>query len=502
MARFSEDLFISYAHIDNQPLTPEQKGWISRFHASLETFLSMKLGTSAKIWRDDKLRGNDVFADELVDQLAQTAVLVSVLTPRDIKSEWCTREVREFCERAERNGGVVVSNRSRVFKVLKTPIDTQESLPSVVRESLGYEFFKLEDDRTPLEFDPVYGEELAQDYHKQVNRLAWHISELLEELASEAVAGDNGGGMHANGKASIYLAECSDDRKDARESLEDELQCHGYTVLPDREMPRDEAEYAATVERLLQRCKLAIHLVGETPGTVPDGPGQTSAVALQNELAVQWSKSSALPRVIWLPDGTHSEQAPHQAFIEALHHDAEAQFGADLITGDLEALKASIHAALKHPGKLERKQPEDAVAADTTRLIYLTCTEKDRKATAPVRRYLHEQGFEVSQPAFEGDAAAVRGVHQQLMTDCDAVVLFYGAGDEAWKRTMDNELRKMPGYRGGKPLLGSFTYLADPKTGDKEDLIDLGDPHVIIGLGDSVDVEAEMSAFIGAIEHS
>jgi hypothetical protein len=67
---------------------------------------------------------------------------------------------------------------------------------------------------------------------------------------------------------------------------------------------------------------------------------------------------------------------------------------------------------------------------------------------------------------------------------------------------MDNELRKMPSYRGGKPLLGSFTYLADPLTGDKEDLIDLGDPHLILGLGDSVDVEAEMSAFMGAIEHS
>jgi hypothetical protein len=33
---FDKHLFISYAHIDNQPLTPEQQGWISRFHKSLE----------------------------------------------------------------------------------------------------------------------------------------------------------------------------------------------------------------------------------------------------------------------------------------------------------------------------------------------------------------------------------------------------------------------------------------------------------------------------------
>src|SRR5262247_1641070 len=82
MVSFKKDLFISYAHIDNQPLTPEQKGWISRFHASLEALLSMRLGQAAKIWRDDKLQGNDVFADEIVDQFTQPAVLVSVLTPR------------------------------------------------------------------------------------------------------------------------------------------------------------------------------------------------------------------------------------------------------------------------------------------------------------------------------------------------------------------------------------------------------------------------------------
>ena len=95
---------------------------------------------------------------------------------------------------------------------------------------------------------------------------------------------------------------------------------------------------------------------------MPDGPSQKSVVVLQNELAVKRSKSGALPRVIWLPEGTHSEQAPQQAFIEALHHDAEAQFGADLITGDLEALKTSIHATLKKLEKPEPKQPAEQAA--------------------------------------------------------------------------------------------------------------------------------------------
>ena len=94
----------------------------------------------------------------------------------------------------------------------------------------------------------------------------------------------------------------------------------------------------------------------------------------------------------------------------------------------------------------------------------------------------------------------MREAHQQLLTTCDAVILFYGAGDEAWKRTIDNELKKMPGYRGGKPLLASYTYLADPKTTDKEDLIDMEEPNLINGLGGFS--EAEMAAFVQAMNPS
>ena len=56
---FDKHLFISYAHLDNQPFPPEQQGWITRFHASLEAFLSMRLGGKTEIWRDEKLQGND-----------------------------------------------------------------------------------------------------------------------------------------------------------------------------------------------------------------------------------------------------------------------------------------------------------------------------------------------------------------------------------------------------------------------------------------------------------
>jgi len=92
-------------------------------------------------------------------------------------------------------------------------------------------------------------------------------------------------------------------------------------------------------------------------------------------------------------------------------------------------------------------------------------------------------GYEVALPAFEGDASQVRKTNQQLLASCDSVFVFYGAGDEAWKRTIDSELKKMAGYRGGKPLTARCIYLAEPRTSDKEDLIDMEEPGLIDGLG-------------------
>jgi len=79
---FEHDVFISYAHIDNEPFTPEQKGWVTVFHGVLRTMLSQQLGKTASIWKDERLRGNEDFSSEISDQFPDTAALISVLTPR------------------------------------------------------------------------------------------------------------------------------------------------------------------------------------------------------------------------------------------------------------------------------------------------------------------------------------------------------------------------------------------------------------------------------------
>ena len=166
---FEQNLFISYAHIDDQPLSPGEKGWITRFHATLKAILSMRLGREAKIWRDEKLQGNDVFSNEIVAQFRQSAVLISVVTPRYLNSEWCTREAREFCQTADKTGGLLVGNKSRVFKVIKTPVDNREaeSRPPHLKDLIGFEFFAYKDGAAAragsTDFGPEYSTALPTE---------------------------------------------------------------------------------------------------------------------------------------------------------------------------------------------------------------------------------------------------------------------------------------------------------------------------------------------------
>lgn len=494
---FEKHLFISYAHLDNEPLTEQQQGWITRFHASLSTLLSMRMGRKAEIWRDSKLRGNDIFADEIVQQFPKTALLISVLTPRYVESDWCAREVREFIKTAEASGGLVVDNKARVLKVIKAPVDSEARLPAVMKDALGYPFYICDDDETPLELDPAYGGDLAQKYNLKLAKLAWDLAQLIKKLDGAAPAPVS---PSAEAKPAIYLAECSYDKREARDALESDLRMHGYTVLPDRPLSDVESDYVPAVNALLAQSKLAIHLVGAHYGAVPDGPSEKSVTMLQNELAIRYAKKSGLQRVIWLTEGTVSQSPRQQAFIDALLRDAEAQAGADLITGDIEKLRSSIHATLK---KLETPAParaESAAEGECTPLTYLICDERDRKSTIALRKFLKAQGIEVKIPLFEGDATTVRQSNQDLLAESKGVLLFYGAGDEAWKRMVESDVRKSQAYRGDRPAPIRYTYLAEPATEEKNELIELEEPNVINGLAGFS--EAALAPFVKALQGS
>ena len=173
-------VFISYAHIDNSP--EEGDGWVTRFHRKLKDVLGMRLGKSARIWRDEKLDGNDIFDEEIDHQYADSTVFASVLTPRYVESDWCRREAAGFCAVAEREGNLRIGNKCRAFKVVLLPPQSQDELPDPLKRSLGYEFF-VKDGKNNLPLDPKFEEEL---FRRRLHELAADMVRIIKLVESPA----------------------------------------------------------------------------------------------------------------------------------------------------------------------------------------------------------------------------------------------------------------------------------------------------------------------------
>jgi TIR domain len=465
---FEFDVFVSYAHLDNTAVDEHQKGWVAKLHETLDRRLAQLLGKPTRIWRDPKLKGNDVFEEVLVDRVKRAAVLISVVSPRYVRSEWTIRELNEFWKAAEQQGGVEIRDKSRIFKVLKTPVPLDQQSPPL-RSLLGYEFFRVDPENGSFrEFDEQFGPEYQQKFLMKLDDLAQDLKDLLECVEGpepvEAPADASGGDA-------IFLAVTTFDLQDERDAIRRDLQQHGYTVLPARALSSIGAEVERVVREDLARCSMSIHLIGNHYSLTPED-AMTSLVEIQNEVAIERGERGGFTRLVWIPPGLQITDPRQQQVIDRLRMDPRMGVGADLLEKPLDDLRAVIKDALERgraPQTAPLASPAPSTAASTgVPSVYLVYDQCDTAAVSPWADFLYEQGLDVVHQVFEGDEAAVREGHEECLRTSDGVVIFDGAAHPLWLRRKFSELKKIPGYGRTKPSPVVAVCLLPPKTPDKE----------------------------------
>ncbi len=463
---FEGDAFISYAHLDNVELVEGRKGWVANLHRALEVRVGQLLGKSPHIWRDPKLSGNDMFAETLIDRLRHVAVLVTVVSPRYLKSEWTLRELEEFWRAAEAQGGVHVRNKARVFKVLKTPVPLDRTPPHL-RALIGYEFFKIEPESGKTrELDEVFGAEAHRDFWLRLDDLAHDMVALLESLET----GDGGSSAAADPPVTskpvtVFLAETTSDLREYRDTLRRELQQQGYTVLPDRTIPYVLEEAQAAIRADLLRCQAAIHPIGRKYGLVPEG-GTASLVEIQHELAVERGARGDFARIVWIPDRQHVDDERQRRMIERLRLDPRLGDGADLLETYFEDLRTTVQDRLARAAAARTVAP--VPAPNSAPRLYLVAERRDAERIAPWADHLFDERLEVIPPMFDGDEQEIREYHEENLATCDGVLIFYGGGNELWVRRKLRELQKAAGYGRTAPAPPVAVCLIPPRTAEKE----------------------------------
>ncbi len=456
---FDNDVFISYWHYDNRPLKKDGgEGWIEKFHYLLQLMLRRRLGCKdPAIWRDVELAGNDYLTEKLVNRVSKVALLVSVLSPGYLNSEWCIRELQVFCKIAEEAGRLRLDEaKGPIFKVLRMPIPP-EKLPPELRDLLDYKFY---DETTEDEFIPELGKEAEQKFTAGVLDVACDITEVMGLLKQKI----EGGAKPAAAAPVIYLAEASSDQKDARNAISRELKERGCVILPDQSLSAA-PDFEKAVGDDLARAKLSIHIIGKHYGWIPEN-AEHSVVHLQTEIAPGRGGDPAFRRLIWLPGGLKVEDDRQRKFIDHLRSDPAIQKSAEFLEGSLEELKEAVVNELT---KRRNPAPAPAIARKhRSPRIYLIHDRADEDAVAPIKDFLFSKDFEAIEPSMEVNEAKVRKYHKDNLTLCDAVLIYHGAASDGWLQAKQSDLRKAAGFGRRKPMLGQAIYLAAPETPKKQ----------------------------------
>lgn len=464
---YRNNVFISYAWVDNQA------GWIEKFHAFLNRRLSELLGRrSTHIWRDSHLHAGSVLTPTIRDEIANSAVFLTILSPGFMLSEYCEKEVKTFLEKTKTTG-LIVEYASRFIRIVKTPYEA-ESVPDVLKDSdddetIAERFYieqPMSDDEK-LEFDAE-----SKEFLVQAEKVVQSIYKLLRKMKRVAAPAP------VPGSTRVFLADTTSDRKTDRQFIMDDLDVE--FIVPDAMLlSLDISALEAQLKERIARTELSIHVLGSRYGVRPEGEPVRSIPEMQFDLA------SAGRRLVWIPEELPSIDADQQAFIERIEQLADER---------LVVMRSGRQAFLQHIRDVLAKLAEPPVPPEPARGIYLVSELDDlvQPALRNLAGCLRSNGFVVEQPVFEGELDELNAAERITLQETIATIIFYGSARDAWVKAKQRSILGSLGELQRVPQHSRSIYLGDPETKVKRGvymghpdglLLEPGGTHVLV-LGD------------------
>ena len=494
------EVLLNFAPVDDQPLFDGRQGWVSQLYRHLSVRMEQLSGERIKVARHPGFTGEHDTDLELQRQLAKVKAMVSVVSPPFVKSDGCVRELQEFCVKAEESGGLWVENKPRLFKVMKTPVGPGE-IPSELTELFSrlfaFEFFEQDPVTGRIrEFDEAFGETLKQRYHERLYDLAHEVCQvlrILKQLRTD-VADPTKRAVH---RQIVYLAATTSDLQTELDRIRRELLERGHVVLPETALPLSARELARVVSSQLEKCSLAIHLLGTNYGITPEDSAE-SLPCIQVKLSAQRANQKEFKRYLWMPAVSSVTDPRQQQFLRQIQEDSALHAGAEIMEADFSLLKREVIRWLEPPKPKPLPLPDVQKSSKTAPKVYLICEARDEASIEPLEDYLFGQGMEVSLPAFDGSDADAEALHRENLLSCDAAIVFFGAAPRAWVDIKLRELLKSAGSGRPAPIHPQAVYIAPPEDHRKERFRSL-QAHVI-RQGADFKGDAELKGFVAELK--
>jgi hypothetical protein len=452
---FEQDVFVSYAHENNQPRIEGQRGWVDQFVIDLELALREQIGRPAglSIWMDRKLHGNQNFENAIDDTFQRGAVFLSIVSPSYVQSPFCRCEWEGF---VGHNQLRPESSTTRIFKVLHIPLRPDQADPFFDFKLNGYQFYAI-DPLNPRNFEPFRrtGEmDSDQRYWTTLRGLAADLGSALLDLEGAAPNAARTG-------PTVYLAEVTPDLAPVREEVRAFLDGLSVNIVPRRALAGT-ADPAANIRPELAQAALSIHLSGVMPGAATTG-GKT-LTQLQFDLAQE--RAPALARIVWLQESLAASYAAGQnitdPFLNQFRQSLEpAANPPAVITGLLEVLKDRIRSTL-YPAS--PSTPVPTPRANLGLRVYVACEPSDQDAAQQLSEWLYREGLGTLVSLPSEDLRQFKN----LLNSCHGLLLVYCHGSPERIRERALEATKAAARRKKLPMRIMTIYDGPPPA--KQDL--------------------------------
>jgi hypothetical protein len=315
-----QDVFISYAHSDDEPLSNTEAGWVTTFVDELKKLLRRKLGGSgASIWMDHQLAANEQVTATLMDSVTVSRTIVLFMSPGYSKSTWCQKEIGNFLETHGAS-----KNKENVF-IVELDSTERESWHPRLQELTPIRFWREDRDHVPQLLGWPVPRPSDDLYWQNLNKLAHFIADYLK-THSEPVKPDEkdtkftdsetkpGGTPRVQPptgtKKIVWIAEPTDDLIDQWEALAEALRQAGADLRPlglDTYPRSTEAEFLASLHADLNNAHLFVQLLSQLPGRHPKD-SKISYTALQFSAASAFSRQKGCSFLQWRNRDINLEQ--------------------------------------------------------------------------------------------------------------------------------------------------------------------------------------------------
>lgn len=421
---FRHDIFVSYAHVDNIPWHGVQDGWVTTLIANIRTELATLLGrTDAySLWMDDKLAKDVELTPQIIEALNNTAILVIILSPGYLASDWCSREKSTFFN-------VIRNRKPRVLVIERSLVEIDER-PAEIGDFVSFQFWVKEHNgryqKTLGDPELIKGDSHYYTYIDRVKEVSYTLKKTLNELKKSGTI--NKDRVDQTKKISVFLADTTDDLDQTRRSVSNYLKQFDIQVIPESCYTLEPSSFRLHTEQDMQECRAFVQLLsgwsGKKPADLPQGYLQ-----LQYDCALK----SGIPIFQWRNptlDLTTIEDDDHRTLVNGDQVRAES----------IEEFKRAIKEyALKPPPEIPARINEQPFVGSTLQnsFVFVNCTmdknlTEDRNLATKVGKELCRHGYSYVLSPVCGTPKDIRNQIKKSLLNCIGIIIIYGCSTSEW----------------------------------------------------------------------